>query len=68
MKSIRGFATLLGTIVLLVLGLRMLNSGAIVRSKDSTRFNHDAATKAIIKTIKPFEDNLQDLGPKREES
>jgi hypothetical protein len=68
MKSIRGLATLIGTVFLIVLGLRALNSGAIVRSKDSTRFNHDAAVKAIQRTVKPFEDNLQDLAPKKQES
>lgn len=65
MKTIKGLASLIGTVFLIVLGLRALNSGAIVRSKDSTRFDHDAAVKAIQRTVKPFEDNLQDLTPKR---
>ena len=65
MKSIKGLATLIGTVFLIVLGLRALNSGAIVRSKESTRFDHAAAVKAIGRTVKPFEDNLQDLTPKK---
>jgi hypothetical protein len=65
MKTIKGLASLIGTVFLIVLGLRALNSGAIVRSKDSTRFDHGAAVKAIQRTVKPFEDNLQDLTPKK---
>lgn len=68
MKTIKGFATLLGTAFLIIMALRMLNSGAVSRSKDSTKFDHSAAVEAVQKTIKPFEDNLQDLTPRRREN
>jgi arginine exporter protein ArgO len=68
MKTIKGFATLIGTAFLIIMGLRALNSGAITRTKDATKFDHDAAVEAVKRTVKPFEDNLQDLTPRRKDA
>lgn len=65
MKSINGFASLIGFVVFGMLGLRMLNTGAIERSKTGTVFNHNAAVQAVWDTVKPFEENVGELSKPR---
>jgi hypothetical protein len=65
MKSVTGFASLIGFVVFGILGMRMLNSGAIQRSKAGTVFNHNVAVEAVWDTVKPFEENIDTLSKPR---
>jgi hypothetical protein len=65
MKGITGAASLIGFVVFGMLGLRLLNTGAIERSKSGTNFNHSAAVQAVWDTVKPFEENVGDLSKPR---
>ena len=65
LKSIYGFAALIGFVVLGMLGLRLLNTGAIERTKNGTTFNHNTAVQAVWDTVKPFEENASDLSRPR---
>lgn len=65
MKSVNGFASLLGFVLLGIFAVRLLNSGAVQRTKDGTTFRHDAALEAVWDTVKPFEENIDDLTNKR---
>jgi hypothetical protein len=65
MKSVTGFASLIGFVMFGILGMRMLNSGAIQRSKSGTVFNHNVAVEAVWDTVKPFEENIDTLSKPR---
>ena len=67
MKSVKNFATLIGLIVFGIAGIRLLNNGAIQRTKAGTTFKHEAAIEAVADTVKPFEQNINDMvKPRRE--
>jgi hypothetical protein len=65
MKGITGAASLIGFVVFGMLGLRLLNTGAIERTKNGTTFNHNTAVQAVWDTVKPFEENASDLSRPR---
>ncbi|MBE9031798.1 hypothetical protein IQ266_18855 [filamentous cyanobacterium LEGE 11480] len=56
--KLKGINSLIGAIFLAMLFIRMLSDGAIQRSKNGTTFNHKAATKALLESIEPFEENF----------
>lgn len=65
LKSITGFSSLIGFVVIGILGMRLLNTGAIQRTKNGTVFNHNVAVEAVWDTVKPFEENINDLSRPR---